>query len=497
MSGDLTTLLLLALARILLHALTNGQYGFHRDELATIDDARHLAWGYVAYPPLTPFLARLALESFGPSPVGLRLLSSLAQAAAMVLAGLMARELGGGRWAQVVAALATAIAPISLIQGAMLQYVSFDYLWWVTVAYCVIRLLRSEDPRWWLGIGAAVGLGMLTRYTMAFCVAGLAAGVFLTRARRYLLSPWPWGGAAVALLIALPNLAWQAQHGFVSLEFLRAIHARDVASGRSQGYLVEQLFVATNPFTIPLWVAGLWFYLASRGGRRFRPLGWMYVVPFLLFLIAQGRSYYLGPAYPMLLAAGAVVAERRVAALTAAPARLARGLAAVALETGAVVGGALMLPIAPINSPLWDVTSAVHDNFVEQIGWPELVETVAAIHAALPVEQRARTAILTGNYGEAGAVNLYGRSHGLPEAISGVNSYWPRGYGEPPPETLIVLGFRREAAERLFESCRPAGRVANRHGIQNEETRNHPDIFLCGGPRRPWPVLWAELRRFG
>src|SRR5215210_2505140 len=154
MSRDLVILLLLALGRILLHQITNDQYGFHRDELATIDDARHLAWGYVAYPPFTPAVARVALELFGPSLPGLRLFAALAQGVVMLLAGLMARALGGGRWAQVIASLVVAIAPISLLMGALFQYVAFDYLWWVVVGYCIIRLLRSENPRWWLGIGA-------------------------------------------------------------------------------------------------------------------------------------------------------------------------------------------------------------------------------------------------------------------------------------------------------------------------------------------------------
>src|SRR5918997_1090445 len=161
LKSDLAILLALSLLRVLLHTFTNGQYGFHRDELATLDDARHLAWGYVAYPPLTPAVARVAVELFGPSLPGVRLFAALAQGAAMLLAGLMARELGGGRWAQIVASLAVAIAPISVLMGALFQYVAFDYLWWVVVAYCAIRLRRSANPRWWLGIGAAIGLGML------------------------------------------------------------------------------------------------------------------------------------------------------------------------------------------------------------------------------------------------------------------------------------------------------------------------------------------------
>jgi 4-amino-4-deoxy-L-arabinose transferase-like glycosyltransferase len=490
-------LLLLALVRVLLHTLTNGLYGFHRDELATLDDARHLAWGYVAYPPLAPAVARVALELFGPSLPGLRLFAVLAQGAAMVLSGLMARELGGGPWAQGVAALAVAIAPISLIQGALFQYVGFDYLWWVVVAYCTLRLLRSENPRWWLGIGTAIGIGLLTKYTMAFCVAGLVAGVLLTSARRHLASRWLWGGAALALLIVVPNLLWQAQHGFVSLEFLTAIHARDVAIGRTQGYLVEQLFVSASPFTIPLWIAGLGFYLLSWAGRPYRLVGWMYVVPFALLLVAQGRSYYLAPAYPMLIAAGAVAVERWLASLRPLRAGLVRGVVAAALTVGGVLGLAFFLPVAPVNSDLWNITSKLHDNFVEQIGWPELVDTTAAIYAATPAEERQRTAILTGNYGEAGAVNLYGPAAGLPAAISGVNSYWGRGYGDPPPSTLIVLGFRRDAVDRLFETCDLAGRVTNHYGVRNEESQDHPDIFVCRGPRQPWPDLWVELRRFG
>jgi 4-amino-4-deoxy-L-arabinose transferase-like glycosyltransferase len=264
--SDLGLLILLALARFVLHLLTNSQYGFHRDELATLDDAHHLAWGYVAYPPVTPVIARVALTLFGPSLVGVRLFAALAQSLSMVLAGLMARELGGSRGALVVTALAVAIAPVSLIMGAMFQYGSFDSLWWVVVAYLTLRLLNSADPRWWLGIGAAIGLGMMTKYTMGFLVAGLVGGVILTTARRDLKSPWLWGGVALALLIMLPNLLWQVQHHFISLAFLRSIHARDVQIGRTQGYLLEQLFVCANPVTIRWWLAGLAYYLFMSAG---------------------------------------------------------------------------------------------------------------------------------------------------------------------------------------------------------------------------------------
>jgi len=271
---------MLAIATVIVHILTGSRYGFHRDELATLDDARHLAWGYVAYPPVTPFFGRLSLILFGTSLVGFRFFAAVAQAVAVVLTGLMARELGGGRQAQFVAAVAA--IPFCLAGGTLMQYVSFDYMFWVLAAYFVTRLLRSDDPRWWVAIGTAIGLGMMTKYTMGFFALGIVAGVLLTDARRYLKSKWLWYGVAALLLIFLPNLIWQTQHHFVSLDFLRHIHERDIRIGRTQGFLPGQLKMTLLAF--PLFAAGLYFCLFSQNGRRFRMLGWMYIVPLLLLI---------------------------------------------------------------------------------------------------------------------------------------------------------------------------------------------------------------------
>jgi 4-amino-4-deoxy-L-arabinose transferase-like glycosyltransferase len=490
--GALWILVALAAARLALYLLTDNQYGFHRDELATLDDGRALAWGYVAYPPLTPFLARLELGLFGPALVGVRLLSATAQCVAMVFTGLMAAELGGMRWAQVVAALAAGSAAISLVEGALFQYVAFDYLWWVMIGYFTLRLVNSRDGRWWLAIGVVAGVGLLTRYTIAVLLAGLAVGVLITSGLRWFTRWWLWAGAGVALLIWLPNLVWQYQHGFVSLQFLSAIHTRDVAIGRTQAYLPEQLFVSTNPLTVPLWVLGLWFYFFSADGRTYRVLGWLFVVPFVVLLLAQGRSYYLGPAYPVLIAAGSVVVERWLAARSLVARRVGKSLVAVGLVLAWSVGAALSLPIAPVGSGLWNVTSKVNDNFAEEIGWPELVATVASVYATLP---RDSTGILAGNYGEAGAIDLYGPALGLPPVISGADSYWLRGYPEPPPQNLIVLGYSADELSALFATCDPAGLVTNAYGVKNEET-SHPQIYVCRDPRQPWPELWQSLRRF-
>src|SRR5512141_1725976 len=195
-SSDLGILILLALAKLLLHAVANNQYGWHRDELDMLDSARYLDWGYVAYPPVTAFITRVALMLFGPSLVGVRLFPALAQAGVMLLAGLMARELGGKRLAQVVAAVAAGIAPVAFLAGSLVSYSSFDVLWWVLIAYLMIRVLKSDNPRWWLAIGAVIGIGLMTKYTLIFLVAGIVVGVSVTRARRYLISPWLWAGVA-------------------------------------------------------------------------------------------------------------------------------------------------------------------------------------------------------------------------------------------------------------------------------------------------------------
>src|SRR5580658_8025454 len=278
-------LLAIASAVTLLHLVTNVRYGFHRDELQFLSDARHLDWGFVAYPPFTPVVERISRAFFG-----LSLFSVLAQATAIVLTGLMARELGGRRLAQAAAALAVALSGLPLFEGTEFQYTTFDYLWWVLIAYFTIRLLRTENPRWWMAIGAAIGLGLETKYAIVFFVAGLLVGVVLTRSRRYLVSPWFWGGVAIALAIFLPNFIWLVRHDFISYHFLQHIHARDVGEGRSDGFLRDQILICINVFATPLCLAGLICFMRD---ARYRMMAWMYLVPLAAFYFAKESGYYL------------------------------------------------------------------------------------------------------------------------------------------------------------------------------------------------------------
>jgi 4-amino-4-deoxy-L-arabinose transferase-like glycosyltransferase len=499
--SDTGILLLLAAIFVALHVATSSPYGFHRDELATLDDARHLEWGFVAYPPLTPAAGRLALSVFGISTLGVRLLPILALALAIVLSGLMARELGGSRRSQVLTALAVAVVPIVTIQTTVLQYVSFDYLWGVLLTYLLLRMLNTDDSRWWLPIGAVIGAGMMTKYTMAFFVTGLVAGllvsgVFERKIRRQLLSPWLWAGAAISVLIFLPNLIWQIQHHFISLDFLRHIHTRDVRQGRTRGFLPEQLYVCVSASLSPLVFMGLRFYFSERG-RKYRLLGWMFVLSMLLFLVAQARSYYPGPLYPVLLAAGSVLWERWVATRSRNRVLAIQGVTWLLVASSAVLSFALFTPIAPINSALWNATGKIQDNFKEEIGWTDLVGTVARVYDSIPASERAGTGIIVGNYGEAGAINLLGQHYGLPSAISGTNSAWYRSYPENHPQTLIAIGLDDDFLKAHFERCELVAHNTNPFGVINEESRDHPDIYLCHHLLQPWPEFWSHFQWFG
>jgi hypothetical protein len=496
MRGDLLALSAVALVVVILHVVTNGRYGFHRDELQVLDDARHMDWGFVAYPPVTPFIERMGLALFGTSLVGLRMFSVLAQAIALIVTGLMARELGAKRLAQVVAALAVAVSPLPLFEGTEFQYSSFDYLWCVLIVYCLIRLLKSENPRWWIGIGTGIGLGMMTKYTMGFFVAGIVAGTLLTPTRRYLKSPWLWGGAALALLIFLPNLIWQARHDFISLHFLQHIHARDVRQGRANGFVRDQFLISTNPFIALLWIAGLYCFFAVREGKRYRLLGWLYVTEFALFFFAKGRGYYLAPAYPMLFAGGSVWWQGWLSSLSKRWSRVAQGVTFAAVAVGGVLACAFIVPINPvISADNFEIRN--NGDLREEIGWTDLVTAVAKVRDSLSAQERASYGIVVGNYGETGAIDLFGPAYGLPETISSTNSAWFRGYGNPPPKTLIVVGLSREYLEKTFQSCRLAGHNGNPYGIKNEESEDHPDIFVCGPPRESWPQFWDDFQSFG
>jgi hypothetical protein len=486
-------LLAIAVAITLLHILTNGRYGFHRDELQFLSDARHLDWGFVAYPPVTPFLEHIGLALFGVSMVWLRMFSVLAQAGAIVVTGLMALELGGRDLAQIAAAVSVALSPLPLFQGTEFQYSSFDYLWWVLAAYFVLRCLNSGNPRWWLAIGATLGIGLETKYSIVFFIAGILGGFLITPARRQFLTLWFWGGVALALLIFLPNLIWLAHHDFISYTFLQHIHIRDVGEGRADHFFRDQIRVCINVFAAPMALAGLISLLRN---SRFRTVAWMYLIPVAMFALAKGRGYYVASAYPMILAAGAVAAERWLVKIPRAWRITTQALYFTGLAAIGIYACAVIVPLAS-SGPLRQFALAHNGDLREEIGWDVMLNSIAHVRDSLPAQQRANLGIVVGNYGEHGAVDILGPAYHLPPAISGTNSAWYQSYPESQPTTLIVLGVADRDRESQLTSCRLASRIPYPPDLDNEESNDHAEIYVCGPPRLPWPELWKIALSFG
>jgi len=474
----------LAASVLLLHLVTNAQYDFHRDSLYYLDSARHPAWGYVDYPPVTPTIARLSLFLFGASVWGLRLWPSLAGSLMVVLAPLIAYELGGGRAARLLATVGAATSLVLLGANWLFQTVTFDQVVWLTCLWILARLVRTGDRRLWLALGVMLGIGLETKYTVVALILGIVVGVLATRLRRDLATPWPWIAVGLALVIFLPNLVWQAANDWPSVQYTLNHKSAQSVDFSPITFLSQQLALI-GPVAIPVWIAGLWWLLKS---SERRVLGITAAVAFVIYLFA-GKSYYVGPLHPFLIAAGACALEE----WTATRRRWLRPTAAVALALQAVVLLPVVLPVLPVaamaRSPLPDARK----DFADTVGWHDLVGQVATIYDSLSPAQRKTAVILANNYGEAGAINTYGPPLGLPAAVSGELSYY---YWKPASldGPVIAIGFDPTFLGTLFNTCEGRGTVTNSYGLHNEEFG--APLSLCRGARFSRDVIWERLKAF-
>jgi len=485
------------------HVFGNPHYGFFRDELYFIICGRHPQWGYVDQPPIAPLLAA-ASQLLGHSLLLLRAVPAAFGATGVYVTCLLALELGGGAFAQLVAALAAFFAPV-LMNFAMKVSPDMVGLWlWPLAALYVLRLTRGADPRWWLAVGAIVGVCLQSKYTVAFFVFSLLLGLLLTPERRILSSRWLLAGGLVGALIALPNFLWQAHYSFPMLELLRAgQHGKNLIVSPLT-YLFQQLLI-TNVFLAPIWIAGLGWLLWN---ARARFLGLAFVLLVALMILAHGKHYYPADAYPVVLAAGGVVIE-------AWTRRRPKVRGAV---IGAVIAlGMLFVPVAMpvlaeeqvVSYTRWlqdmlhvrreavatdhERLGALPSDWADMHGWPELAATVGRVYRSLPPDERAQAVIATNNYGEAAGIEFFGRPYGLPAVISGHNQYFlwgPRGYSG---DVLIDVGGDCAAREGLFRSAERAATFTS-PWIQPYE--DHLLIMVCRGIRRPLADLWPEVKGY-
>jgi Dolichyl-phosphate-mannose-protein mannosyltransferase len=443
----------------------SGRYGFHRDELYFRAAGRRLDWGYVDQPPLTPLLARLF--SFTDSPVSIRIAAALLGAAVVVVIAMTARELGAGHGAQVLAAAATALSIFVLATSHMLSTATVDVLLWTVIGFFMIRLLRTEDGRWWIAIGAAVGLALTNKWLVPLLVLAMGVSLVAVGPRRLLRTWWLLGGVAVAFAVCAPVLIWQAAHGFPLLTVARGISGEDGYQNRLQ-FLPLQL-VYLSPVLLPALVAG---FSALWRDRRFRAVALSYPVLCAAVLALGGKSYYSMPLLLLLLAAGVDPAWR-----WATRHRVAASGAAVA---GAALSIVSTLPVLPVDA-LTPVL-AVNKEQGEQVGWREFTASVAEAYR----HAGSTAVIFTRNYGQAAAVERYGPEFGLPQPYSGHMSY--ADWGAPPPSDAPVVVVGRPPA--VFTGCRVV--VTHHAVIPNEEDGTR--ISVCDPV--DWPRVWPKLRLF-
>jgi hypothetical protein len=480
--------LLIAGAFLALELAVSSRYGYSRDELYFLACARHMSLGFVDQGPLTPAVAWLAERLDVATPTGLRVLPALAGAATVVVAALTARALGGGRNAQALAALATACSGVSLAAFHLLNTSAFDLLAWAVVVLLVVRIARGADPRWWLVVGAVLGIGLLNKLNPLFLGFGLAVGLLATRERRLLRSPWPWAAAGIALVLWAPSLVWQADHGWPTWDMLQALRRENAGRGAGLAFVPLQ-FLQLGILLAPLWIAGLWWLVRRPQGAPFRWIAVAYVVLLVTYTLSGGKPYYIAGLYPALFAAGGVAVEQAAGRLVP-PTRLVAVLAVLS----AVLAAPFALPLLP-PSALADVPlQKLNYDLAESIGWPELTAQVSAAARSLPPVERRDAVTITANYGEAGALQQLGAGR-VPPVISGHNTYalWPA-----PARlggTAIVVGYDAAYLRSLFTSCRTVARVANGLGVDNDE-EGEP-IAVCTDPRLEWPALRRRIRHFG
>lgn len=504
MRADLAWLAGLAAAAFVVLLAAGQQSGVFRDELYYLACAARLDWGYVDHPPLSIALLAAVRAAFGESLLALRAPAALAVAAAVFLTGLIARALGAGRGAQLLAALAMAVAPQSLAMSSFYSMNALELAFWALLQWIAVCLLLGGAPRLWLAFGLVAGLGVLNKYGIGLFAAAVVAGVLCTPQRRQLATPWPWLGGLLAALLVAPHLWWQHVHGWPTREFIaNAAAMKNVHLGPLE-FLGAQITLA-HPLAAPLWLAGLLALLAVPRWAALRPLGLAYLVVFAVLVVQGGKAYYLSPIYPMLFAAGAAALER------AARRRAWRWpvpVAAALLLLSGVALAPMAVPLLPpeayvryaaaigLGPPRLERSrqGALPQHMADRYGWPELAAAVAQAAARLPPAERARAVVLAGNYGEAGALEYFAAAYGLPRVVSGHNNYWLWGPGEVrADDPVLVVGRSVAELSPYFAHVEQVAVVRCDYCMPFE---NDLPIFLARGLRQPLAELWPRLKRF-
>jgi Dolichyl-phosphate-mannose-protein mannosyltransferase len=503
LSSGMAAVAAIATGKLILHCIFNSRYGYFRDEFDYLACGDHLAWGYVDQPPLLPFVVRVSRSVLGESLRSVRFVPALASSLTVLLAALIARELGGRRFALLLTAVAVLVAPVYLSGGSLLTTNSLEPLFWMGCVYFAVLAIQ-RDARYWLLFGMSAGLGLEEKYSIAIFGIAIVIGLLLTEHRRVFLNKWFWMAGMTALLLFLPNLVWNIRNHWPFLELMHNIRAagRDVRLSPLEFFL-QQVFLL-NPFTAIIWITGFVALLFSQRLRKWRLFGWTYLISFVAFVVLKGKNYYLAPIYPMLFAAGAVILEDLIE-------RTRRMWPRPALIALLIIGGVALAPIVvpvlsvdrfisymnslPFQLPRSErghERAVLPQHYADQFGWEEMVAVTAQAWARVPAEQRSDCGIFAQNYGQAGAIDFFGPRYGLPPAMSGHQTYFlwgPRNYSG---NCMIVLDDKKDTLDRLFEQVEYVGTADNPYALER-----HVPVFLCRGAKFGMLTqLWPNLKRW-
>ena len=493
-SGALPLVVLLVGAKVLLHLVLIERYGYHRDEFYFIQCGEYLAFGYVDHAPFVPWLARLA-GLFDHHIAALRMPSVLAGAVTVALTMRLSREWGGGLLARGVAGTAVLAAPAYLRMSKILCIPVFEPVWWTLAALLLSRSARDGDSRRWALIGLVAGLGLLTKHTMLFWGAGVAVATIATPALRIQLKTrWPWLGAGIAALVFSPNVVWQLQNGWPTVDFMKEMRSGVLDAIPKPLFLGGQL-IYMNPVALPLWLWGLWTALRLKTHPA-RPFAILFLVVCSLLLLLGGKPYYLAPAFPPLFAAGGLALEgwarrrtaRRISVYVAGLGAVVLGICASLpifdlRATERVIGKALGWVVPPI---------ALTHDLRDEHGWKELTQAVEEAHGSMAPGSRAEVAILTGNYGEASALRFFGND--LPPAVTGHMNYHLWGPPSVEPKQLLLLGIRDSVLRELCVDAKIVARSAATFAHPFEERL---PVYHCASLKQPLSEYWPKLRWYG
>ena len=492
--------LVLGLVSLMLHVFANGHYGIFRDELYFIVCGDRPDWGYVDQPAIVPLLASWSHTIFGDFVLGFRLLPALIMAATVALTAEFTGALGGGRFAQWLAGACMLLAPIFLIEGVMFSTDLFQPLTWLALGWVLVRLEQTGDERWWLAFGAIAGFSLNTKYLVAFYLVALAVGLAATPLRRSLLRPWIYLGALLAGIMVLPNVLWQQAHGWPFLELGKAATNGKNIEMPAWAFFLQQV-ILTGPMATMVWLCGLWagLWRPKFSVARAFPVAWLIML--LIFDTTHGKPYYLTAIYPTLLAFGALRIEEWVGNA------IARGAVLAGVIALGCVAAPLTLPILPVDvfiryqktigftpsSGEHQVLGVLPQYYADMFGWQEMAEKVAAVYRSLPPEDRARAVFYGENYGEAAAIDVFGKQLGLPPAIAGHNNYYiwgPRGHDG---SVVIIIGGSTEHYAELFRSTEIAGRITTPYAMPYETDQ---PIYVLRGMKVPLQDYWPSVKNY-